>query len=214
MTTGTQSAFADHLGCSGSYVSRLKRLGRLVFTDDGLVDFEKSKALIAAARDPDHEGGAERWRREKGRPAVGDIAAASRQTDTSDDAPTGAPGHEPAAPEDAVDQPATGASRELYEQRLRAQIRREEHQAATAEIELHLRAGSLIRVSDAKDRQFVYGRLVRDTVLGIGDRMAPHLTPEQRAQLHTELKATLHELERRVAAESRVKREAGATEPA
>lgn len=51
MTTATQSEFAAILGKDKSYVTRLKQAGRLVMSD-GLVDVEKSQALIAATADP------------------------------------------------------------------------------------------------------------------------------------------------------------------
>ena len=52
MTTATQSEFAAILGKDKSYVTRLKQAGRLVLTAEGLVDVEKSQALIAATADP------------------------------------------------------------------------------------------------------------------------------------------------------------------
>jgi hypothetical protein len=52
MTTATQSEFAAILGKDKSYVTRLKQAGRLVLDAAGLVDVEKSQALIAATSDP------------------------------------------------------------------------------------------------------------------------------------------------------------------
>jgi hypothetical protein len=295
MTKGSQREYADHLECSESYVSRLKRQGRLVFDADGLVDFAASDALVAASRDPDKEGVSERWRIEKGS-AAADIAAASAgarkgsvaaagvladaplregeiparaadpaSTNTAsagksaagragNDGPapaavnrntsgpstsavraeaaganTGQTHDEPRAagelPLDAPDLPGGDAStdaqpgrtaedRLLYRRRLQAQAGAAEYDQAMKEIELHERAGSLMRVSDARDRMYAYGRHVRDVWQSLESRMTPALSAEQLATLRTEIKATLHELERRVAAESRVKREAGITEPA
>ena len=42
-----QSEFARIIGCGRSYVTALKKAGRLVMTDDGLVLVEESKASIA-----------------------------------------------------------------------------------------------------------------------------------------------------------------------
>lgn len=42
-----QSEFARIIGCGRSYVAALKKSGRLVMTDDGLVLVEESKASIA-----------------------------------------------------------------------------------------------------------------------------------------------------------------------
>jgi hypothetical protein len=52
MTTCTQSEFAALLEKDKSYVTRLKQAGRLVMTEDGRVEVEKSKALISGTADP------------------------------------------------------------------------------------------------------------------------------------------------------------------
>lgn len=65
MTAETQSAFARRLGKSRQYVSQLKDAGRLVLTDDGLVDAEASLALISATEDPAKSGVAERHARQR-----------------------------------------------------------------------------------------------------------------------------------------------------
>jgi hypothetical protein len=239
MAKGSQREYADHLECSESYVSRLKRQGRLVFDADGLVDFAASDALVAASRDPDKEGVSERWRIEKGS-AAADIAAAGATARDESAAAAGvladAPSkegeiqsrvadHLPLVDADALDAPDADATRDepsgrtaedrvLYRRRLQAQASAAEYDQAMKEIELHERAGSLLRVSDARDRMYAYGRHVRDVWQSLESRMTPHLGSEQLATLRSEIKATLHELDRRVAAESRVKREAGITEPA
>lgn len=53
--TGTLTEFAAHLGCSGAYVTKLKKQGRLVMVSvDGkeMVDFELSARLIRNTTDP------------------------------------------------------------------------------------------------------------------------------------------------------------------
>lgn len=55
----TQSEFAALIGKHKSYVTRLKQAGRLVLTADGLVDVEKSKAMIAATADPSRNAAVE-----------------------------------------------------------------------------------------------------------------------------------------------------------
>ncbi len=47
MNAVTQSEFARQVGFGRSYVTALKRAGRLVMTDDGRVLVEESKALLA-----------------------------------------------------------------------------------------------------------------------------------------------------------------------
>lgn len=51
MTTVTQTAFADQLGVAKSYVTQLKKMGRLVMVD-GRVDVEASLALLKQTQDP------------------------------------------------------------------------------------------------------------------------------------------------------------------
>ena len=54
MTPATMGlkAFAQHMGCAPSYVTKLKQAGRLVLDDAGRVKVAESKALIEATRDP------------------------------------------------------------------------------------------------------------------------------------------------------------------
>jgi len=52
MTSETQADFARRLGVSRPYVTQLKREGRLVLSEDGLVDAEASLARIKATEDP------------------------------------------------------------------------------------------------------------------------------------------------------------------
>lgn len=59
MTTATQSEFAALIGKNKSYVTRLKQAGRLVLTQGGQVDVEKSKAMIAATADPSRNAAVE-----------------------------------------------------------------------------------------------------------------------------------------------------------
>lgn len=76
MTTATQSEFAALLGRDKSYVTRLKQAGRLVLTAEGLVDVEKSQAMIAATADPSRNAAVEARANETMR---GERAAPSQQ---------------------------------------------------------------------------------------------------------------------------------------
>lgn len=55
MTTVTQAEFARMEGKARSYITALKGAGRLVMTDDGLVDVEASRARIAGTADPNRD---------------------------------------------------------------------------------------------------------------------------------------------------------------
>lgn len=84
MTTATQSEFAALLGKDKSYVTRLKQAGRLVFTADGMVDVEKSRALIAATADPSRSAAVEarandQMRQERAAPSQQDAIGNSFQ---------------------------------------------------------------------------------------------------------------------------------------
>ena len=62
----TQKAFAEHIGCRPSYITKLKQDGRLVIGDDGLVRVAESIARIEATRDPAKRAVAERHATERG----------------------------------------------------------------------------------------------------------------------------------------------------
>jgi hypothetical protein len=51
----TQAEFARIMGYARSYVTQLKKEGRLVLSEQGLVDVEASKTKIAATADPNRE---------------------------------------------------------------------------------------------------------------------------------------------------------------
>lgn len=51
----TQAEFARLLGMNRSSVTRLKQAGRLVLTDDGLIDVDASRALMAETADPNRD---------------------------------------------------------------------------------------------------------------------------------------------------------------
>ncbi len=60
-TSESMADFAKRLGFKTSYVHQLKKEGRLVMAEGGkLVDIERSKAQIAASRDPSKQGVADR----------------------------------------------------------------------------------------------------------------------------------------------------------
>ena len=67
-TTLTLRAFAQHLGCAPSYVTKLKQSGRLVLDESGKVKVAESIALIEATRDPAKRAVATRHAEERGAP--------------------------------------------------------------------------------------------------------------------------------------------------
>lgn len=66
MTAVNQSEFARMLGFSSVAVTKLKNAGRLVFTEDGLVDVEASKKRIEETSDPRRDDVVRRNAEERG----------------------------------------------------------------------------------------------------------------------------------------------------
>lgn len=65
--TATLRQFADRIGCKPSYVTELRKAGRLVMTDDGKrVRVAESIAQIEATRDPARAGVAARHAEQRG----------------------------------------------------------------------------------------------------------------------------------------------------
>lgn len=83
-------AFADHIGCKPSYITALKKAGRLVLTEDGKqVRVAESIARIEATRDPSMAGVAARHAQARGaelaaaqQPEAGQGMAADRVAET------------------------------------------------------------------------------------------------------------------------------------
>lgn len=80
MKKASQAEFARLIGVAKSYVTELKKAGRLVITDDGMVDVEESKKRIEQTAEPSREDVASRWKNEREARAV-----QSHQQDRQDD---------------------------------------------------------------------------------------------------------------------------------
>lgn len=73
--TMTLTEFARHMGVRQSYASELKRIGRLVLTDDGRrVRVAESMARIEATRDPSKQGVADRHAEARGHAVTGHVS--------------------------------------------------------------------------------------------------------------------------------------------
>lgn len=70
MLTGTRAEFAAHMNRNKSTVTRWDQAGKLVFVDDGKIDFEKSAAMISQSADPAKHGVTLRHARERGDRAI------------------------------------------------------------------------------------------------------------------------------------------------
>ncbi len=120
--------FARHAGFKASYVTQLKREGRLVLSDDGkAVRAAESLARIHETRDPSKAAVAARH------------AAARASTAASSEAP--------APPADATDDDEPDAGLLVRHDYQTARAKREHIAAETAELEFRKLAGELIEVS-------------------------------------------------------------------
>lgn len=120
--------FARHAGFKASYVTQLKREGRLVLSDDGkAVRAAESLARIQETRDPSKAAVAARH------------AAARASTAASSEAP--------APPADATNDDEPDAGLLVRHDYQTARAKREHIAAETAELEFRKLAGELIEVS-------------------------------------------------------------------
>lgn len=123
--------FARHAGFKASYVTQLKREGRLVLSDDGkAVKAAESLARILETRDPS-------------KAAVAARHAAARASAAASSEPT-APPAPPADPTDGASRTAGLLVRHDYQT---ARAKREHISAEIAELEFRKLAGELIEVS-------------------------------------------------------------------
>jgi hypothetical protein len=120
--------FARHAGFKASYVTQLKREGRLVLSDDGkAVKAAESLARILETRDPS-------------KAAVAARHAAARASATAGNAP-------PAPPADSTDDDEPDAGLLVRHDYQTARAKREHISAEIAELEFRKLAGELIEVS-------------------------------------------------------------------
>lgn len=157
--TATFKAFAEFIGCKPSYVTELRKAGRLVLTDDGrAVRVAESIARIEATRDPSRAGVAERHAAHRGAPLA-----------TSE-----APPSAPAADDGADDQDDNDADPNFQ----RWKARRERAAALREEIKLGEESKEYLRRTDAAaivGNAFV---MLRTSLEAMPDSVAPVLAGE------------------------------------
>lgn len=76
----TKSQFAAHLGVSPSYVTQLRKDGRLVLSEDGMVDLQASLARVKATEDANRDDVKKRWAQHRGEPGGGAAPEPDRET--------------------------------------------------------------------------------------------------------------------------------------
>lgn len=148
----SRKAFADSQGWSPSYVTKLGTQGRLVMSPDGKqVNVDATLALIGKTADPSKEG--VRQRHEEHR-IQRDVYADIRP-DALDPVSV-----------DVSDYQAAKASREKY-------------LALLARVEFEKVSGQTVERDAVIDASYRYGRLLRDTVLGLPKQIAADLAAIQ-----------------------------------
>lgn len=155
MSELTQKQYALARGVSESYVSKLKRQGRMVFTAAGLVNVEATDRLVANTADPARGGD----RTAGASPA--DAMAAEPQAS--------APAASRASGKGSLEQDAGYRSAATRERLAKARI---------AELELAELAGALVRREDVDRLVFGLARMAMDKMLAIPERLGGQLAVE------------------------------------
>jgi hypothetical protein len=146
---GNFSQYAEHIGASAAYVSKLKKQGRLVVVKDDagrdVVDFEMSDRLVRNTTD-------------LGRARNGGNANG---------------GHAPSAPVEPL--AAAGRVDAIFRQ---AQAQERAYNAKIAEIEYRERAGELVRLSDVRAEHARLLASIREAFLQLPSRVVPLLAQD------------------------------------
>lgn len=156
-------AFADHLGCRPSYVTELRKSGRLVLTEDGKrVRVAESLERIQATRNPAREDVSQRHAAARATKAEADVETAEPESD------------------DASGDPATNAdgSDEIGNGYQAARAVKERYLAMSAKRDYEVSIGKLVPAADV--RQAIAGAVttLRTDLENLPDTLAPVLAAE------------------------------------
>lgn len=154
-------AFARQQGWRPSYVTELKRLGRLVLTDDGKVRVAESLQLIADTRDPAKTNVSARH-------AAARASTAAARDDSSTSTPDEGEGEGLAPALDPVE--ASHARR-----RAKAQAEREEALARKALRDEQLELGQLLVAADVEQAVQHAAAMLRNSLENLPNTLAPEL---------------------------------------
>jgi len=180
VTILSQADFARRLGVKPSYVTELKKAGRLVLTDDGKVDAEASEANIAATADPGKAGVAARH---------------SQNRNTAVDAQNAGKTTPPTAEEQAEKATMT------YQQ---ARAVKERYNALQAKADYEAYTGKLVEYDKARAAGADLGVLFRSTIERWPDTITPLLVGQDeagmRATLADQVESLLGEIVARISA--------------
>lgn len=170
MTTVSQSEFARIIGVDRSYVTKLKKSGRLVLDADGSVVVEDSKKRIEETADPNRDDVVNRHRSQREQPR-----------DTSDE----------------TDQVDTEAQDHDYQ---RARAKKEHFLAERARIDYQREVGELVPIADMRQAVADVVTTFRQALEQLPYRTGPELVGKDldiiRATLKQDIHAALSDMER------------------
>lgn len=165
MTTGSLSDYADHIGSSPAYVTKLKKTGRLVMREEAgrqVVDFELSDRLIRN---------------------TADLSKARNGANA-------APGRPPSAPLAPIAE--TGRVDAIFRQ---AQAQERAYNAKMAELEYRKMASELVSVEQVRAEASRLAAALRESIMQVPARLAPVLAAEANAgRVHDLLQAELRQV--------------------
>jgi predicted acylesterase/phospholipase RssA len=148
--------YAQRIGISGSYVSRLVREGKLPIDADGRIDPDEADRILAATREP--------------------ARSARRALPSS----TPASAHPIAAPPPhaaPAAMPVAGGA-DLPTLLLKARTKSEVEKGKLLELKAKAEAAKFVDADEVKAAAFHKARIVRDALLNIASRLAPLVAAE------------------------------------
>jgi hypothetical protein len=161
--------FAAHRNVNKSTITRWDQAGKIAWTPDGLIDFEKSAALIGEAADPARHGVTLRHAREREVKIIEtELHGLQSQTDTPQRSPP--PDGSPADP--------SGAAGTTYEAFNKARAEKEGELAKLAKIKREEQEGALVRRDDVQRDIESIATVVSKGLTGIPARVMPLLNAE------------------------------------
>lgn len=171
MPCGTRADLAAHCNVNKSTVTRWDQAGKLVWTDDGLIDFEKSLELIGQSADPAKHGVRLRHQRER------DTKSLESAMNDSSPATVGprVSAERTAGNEKA---PAETASSSDYNDFNKARALKEAELAKLAKIKREEQEGLLIRRDDVRKDIETLAVIVSKGLTGIPARVMPLINGE------------------------------------
>ena len=149
--------YAQRIGVSGSYVSRLVREGKLPVDAEGRIDPDEADRILAATREP-------------ARAAMRTLPASASSKDRSTPAPAIRPAFPAPGMGSGINLPATSDLPTLL---LRARTKTEVEKGKLLELKAKVEAGKFVDADEVKVAAFNKARIARDALINLASRLAP-----------------------------------------